>query len=100
MRRKMNDMLTRTAGDLDDESFRRKNAAQHLENWTAVAERGRREQAGIVHTCIIRIVAASIWNARARCDKASEPSAGMPCFSSALISPKVRSCPSGVKHGS
>jgi hypothetical protein len=34
---------------------------------------------------------ANFWNARARCDRASEPSAGMPCFSSALISPKVRS---------
>src|ERR1700722_6196656 len=33
---------------------------------------------------------ANFWNARARCDRASEPSAGMPCFSSALISPKVR----------
>ena len=36
----------------------------------------------------------------ARWDKARDPSAGIPCFSSALISPKVRSCPSGRKIGS
>jgi hypothetical protein len=43
---------------------------------------------------------ANFWNARARCDKAVEPSAGIPCFSSELISPKVRPWPSGRKMGS
>ena len=43
---------------------------------------------------------ASFWNARARCDSASELSRGRPCFSSALISPKLRSRPSGTKIGS
>jgi hypothetical protein len=43
---------------------------------------------------------ASFWNARARCDKAVEPSAGKRFFSSAIISPNVRVCPSGRKIGS
>src|ERR1700733_14321212 len=43
---------------------------------------------------------ANFWNARARCDRASEPSRGIPCFSCELISPKVRSWPSGRKIGS
>ena len=37
----------------------------------------------------LRQAAASTWKARARCDRPGEPSAGMPCFSSAVISPKV-----------
>ena len=36
----------------------------------------------------------------ARWDKARDPSAGIPCFSAALISPKGKSCPSGRKIGS
>ena len=43
---------------------------------------------------------ANFWKALARCDRASDPSGGMPCFSSALISPKVRAWPSGLKMGS
>jgi hypothetical protein len=45
-------------------------------------------------------VPASFWNARARCDKAGEPSAGRAFFSAAIISPKVRVWPSGRKMGS
>ncbi len=43
---------------------------------------------------------ASFWNARARCDKAGEPSAGRAFFSAAIISPNVRVWPSGRNMGS
>lgn len=43
---------------------------------------------------------ANFWNALARCDRARDPSGGRPCFSPAVISPKVRAWPSGMKMGS
>ncbi len=44
-----------------------------------------------------RQVSANSLKARARCDRASACPGFQPCFSSALISPKVRVCPSGRK---
>ncbi|MNL37831.1 hypothetical protein D3C87_1600040 [compost metagenome] len=52
------------------------------------------------HAGFLRQASASAWKARARCDRPGEPSAGMPCFSCAVISPKVLPWPSGWKTGS
>ena len=48
--------------------------------------------------CPPRQARAKIGKARARCDKPGEPSLGKPCFSSAVISPKVRAKSFGQKN--
>src|SRR5690606_2401606 len=63
----------------------------HAENWRAsgVHARGSAKQRP-----------ASAMKARARCESPWPVFQSTPCFSSALISPNVRSCPSGRKIGS
>src|SRR6478752_4322420 len=78
----------------------------HIGRETGIRGRMRRDRLTLgdggwrVHWGSLRQAAARSWKARARCDSASEPSSGTPCFSSEDISPKVLVRPSGLKIGS
>jgi hypothetical protein len=57
MRGEMDDVLTRSFSDLENQPLRRQNLAQDVEDGVAIAGGGGGEKAGVVHAAIMPEIA-------------------------------------------